>query len=166
METARPTRSVTTSTASELVLSIDVETTKHLNRETQVRLFDRFADLLQDWVVEGLEQTSQEVLGVALADVDYQTSTAVHLPLGRSRVGSLTVSLAMTWPAADVNGRVAFADLSAWLCDLLGSDDEPERWPRDLLVGDLALLRPLEFSLRRLHAGEPLPPLAGPIHLP
>jgi hypothetical protein len=166
VEAARTARDIATSTASELTLSLCVEMAEHLSPAAKEHLLHRFAAVLDDWVVDGLEQASAEGLGVPLDQVQYHTTAVVHLPAKHSSIGSAAVTAAIAWSVPAADGLAAFDHLSAWLCDLLGSDDEPERWRRDILVGEFADLRPLRFSLRRQHGGEGLPPLLGAINLP
>jgi hypothetical protein len=166
VETTHVARSAATPTVAALALSIAVQTSRRLGRATQERLIERFALVVEDWLIDGLEGATREVLGVGLDEVDYTTTTAVAVSPTRPSLGSLTVRAAVSWASPADAGFDAFDYLTAWLCDLLGSDDEPERWPRDILVRDLAELRPLRFTITRAYGGKALPVLGGRIHLP
>lgn len=146
----------------KLMLGVVVQVQGRLSGTERRATLEQFASLLELWAQGGLHVAAGEH-GVDLIETDFKTETVIDSSTDRSDVAAVVVGVIGGWPCDTATGRLAFDRFSGWLAEAVGGDDEPERWCRDILIGDLAALRPLHFGIKRDFGGQALAELGGPI---
>jgi hypothetical protein len=145
-----------------LALAVAVQILEQLSDAERNARLEELASLFELWAQEGLHLVAGEH-GFDLIETDFKTETVIDSSTDRSDVAAVAVGVIGGWPCDTATGRLAFDRFSGWLAEAVGGDDEPERWRRDILIGDLAALRPLHFGIKRDFGGQALAELGGPI---